>query len=208
MAQVDLSATGRLSAQSPSLATLSGWLQTDTPKRRRRCCGPSFATTSTISFSIGISPSPSNTLHIWAVLTSRHRNETGFDLWEEVSGASFFTTISQYRALVEGSALAAELRTTCGACDAVAPHILCFIQSYWSDEGYIISNSKSGPTPDPNLSWQRSAKDGTKPIQTPPAAERTVTASSAQYTLLTPAWAATRRPSSPAATAPSRTTRP
>jgi hypothetical protein len=36
------------------------------------------------------------------------RNNTGFDLWEEVSGSSFFTTNAQHRALVEGSALATQ----------------------------------------------------------------------------------------------------
>lgn len=72
-----------------------------------------------------------------------NRNQTGFDLWEEVSGASFFTTISQYRALVEGSTLAAQLQTTCEACDEIAPHVLCFLQSYWSNQGYVISNSAS-----------------------------------------------------------------
>ena len=78
---------------------------------------------------------------------TRDRNETGFDLWEEVSGASFFTTISQYRALVEGSALAAELRTTCKACDEIAPHVLCFLQSYWNNQGYITSNSMPSRPP-------------------------------------------------------------
>jgi len=68
-------------------------------------------------------------------------NQTGFDLWEEVSGSSFFTTAAQYRALVQGSKLAAELGTTCSTCGTVAPKILCFLQSYWSSSGnYLIAN--------------------------------------------------------------------
>ena len=42
-----------------------------------------------------------------------NRNSTGFDLWEEVSGSSFFTINAQHRALVEGSALAAQLGKSC-----------------------------------------------------------------------------------------------
>jgi hypothetical protein len=43
-----------------------------------------------------------------ANLSMLRRNNTGFDLWEEVSGSSFFTTNAQHRALVEGSALATQ----------------------------------------------------------------------------------------------------
>lgn len=95
---------------------------------------------------------------VWPVIrndlyyTAQYWNQTGFDLWEEVSGASFFTTISQYRALVEGSNLAAQLQTTCKACDEIAPHILCFVQSYWSNSGYVISNTQNNAG--------RSGKDG------------------------------------------------
>ncbi|CAI4214426.1 unnamed protein product [Parascedosporium putredinis] len=95
---------------------------------------------------------------VWPVIrndlyyTAQYWNNTGFDLWEEVSGASFFTTISQYRALVEGSNLAAQLKTTCKACDQVAPHILCFVQNYWNNAGYMVSNILT--------SASRSGKDG------------------------------------------------
>ena len=34
---------------------------------------------------------------IYSKLTERSRNRTGFDLWEEVNGSSFFTIASQYR---------------------------------------------------------------------------------------------------------------
>lgn len=71
----------------------------------------------------------------------RCRNESGFDLWEEVDGSSFFTVAVQHRALVEGSAIAAELGTSCAGCSSQAPQILCFLQSFWSpSNGYIVAN--------------------------------------------------------------------
>lgn len=69
-------------------------------------------------------------------------NDTGYDLWEEVSGSSFFTTANQHRSLVQGSALATVLGKTCTGCNDIAPQILCFLQSYWSSSsGYIIANT-------------------------------------------------------------------
>ncbi|USW54704.1 Putative glucoamylase, carbohydrate binding module family 20, six-hairpin glycosidase superfamily [Septoria linicola] len=86
---------------------------------------------------------------IWPIVSndltyvSRYWNQTGFDLWEEVNSASFFTTASQYRALVEGSALAAQIGKTCAHCDSQAPQVLCFLQSYWTGS-YILSNTGGG----------------------------------------------------------------
>ncbi|KAI1499790.1 Six-hairpin glycosidase-like protein [Biscogniauxia marginata] len=84
---------------------------------------------------------------VWPIIkndlayVAQYWNQTGFDLWEEVQGSSFFTVASQHRSLVEGSALAKSLGTTCSACDAIAPQVLCFLQSFWSSSsGYVISN--------------------------------------------------------------------
>jgi glucoamylase len=69
------------------------------------------------------------------------RNQTGFDLWEEVQGSSFFTINAQHRALVEGSALAAQIGKSCTYCDSQAPQVLCFLQSFWgSSQGFILAN--------------------------------------------------------------------
>ena len=69
------------------------------------------------------------------------RNETGFDLWEEVNGSSFFTIAVQHRALVEGAQLAALIGKTCSNCLSQAPQILCFLQNSWSPgSGYIYAN--------------------------------------------------------------------
>ncbi|KAL2017274.1 hypothetical protein VTK56DRAFT_2343 [Thermocarpiscus australiensis] len=88
---------------------------------------------------------------VWPVIkndlayTAQYWNETGFDLWEEVNGSSFFTIASSHRALVEGAALAAQLGTSCRACTTVAPHVLCFQQSFWKpSQGYIVSNINGG----------------------------------------------------------------
>jgi glucoamylase len=95
---------------------------------------------------------------VWPVIqndlayVAQYWNQTGFDLWEEVSGSSFFTVAAQHRSLVEGSVLAAQLGTTCNACDDIAPQVLCFLQTFWSpSNGYVLANT--------NVNNGRSAKD-------------------------------------------------
>lgn len=83
--------------------------------------------------------------NVWPVIerdlayTVRFWNQTGFDLWEEVNGSSFFTISASHRALVEGAALAKTLGETCDGCADNAPQVLCFAQSFWVN-GYIDSN--------------------------------------------------------------------
>ena len=82
---------------------------------------------------------------VWPVIskdlayTVRYWNQTGFDLWEEVNGSSFFTLSASHRALVEGAALATKLSQTCDGCVAATPQVLCFMQSFWTGS-YIDSN--------------------------------------------------------------------
>ncbi|KAH7359714.1 glucoamylase/glucan 1,4-alpha-glucosidase-like protein [Pyrenochaeta sp. MPI-SDFR-AT-0127] len=82
---------------------------------------------------------------VWPVIakdlayTVRYWNQTGFDLWEEVNGSSYFTLAASHRALVEGAALATKLSKTCDGCAAAAPQVLCFAQSFWTGS-YIDSN--------------------------------------------------------------------
>jgi glucoamylase len=93
---------------------------------------------------------------LWPIISNdlsyvgQNWNSTGFDLWEEVNGSSFFTLNAQHRALTEGAAMATQLGETCDEC-AVAPQILCFLQSFWNGE-YITSNI--------NVNNGRSGKDG------------------------------------------------
>jgi glucoamylase len=81
---------------------------------------------------------------IWPIISNdlsyvgQYWNQTGFDLWEETLGSSFFTIQNQHRALVEGAQLAHDLGVTCTGCDQ-APEILCFLQSFWNGK-YIVSN--------------------------------------------------------------------
>ncbi|KAF8895604.1 glycoside hydrolase family 15 protein [Infundibulicybe gibba] len=78
--------------------------------------------------------------------TKNYWNQTGFDLWEEVSSASFFTTAVQHRALREGAALEAKVAPSANGDYATqANHALCFLQSYWNpSQKYITSNTGGG----------------------------------------------------------------
>ncbi|KAI1434612.1 family 15 glycosyl hydrolase [Xylaria sp. CBS 124048] len=90
---------------------------------------------------------------VWPIISNdlsyvgQYWNQTGFDLWEEVQGSSFFTTQNQFRALVEGNALAATLGVQCTGCDQAA-QIACFLQgSYWNGEYFVANiNSNDGRT--------------------------------------------------------------
>jgi glucoamylase len=81
---------------------------------------------------------------VWPIISNdlsyvgQYWNQTGFDLWEEINGSSFFTIQNQYRSLVEGGNLAQTLNVTCTGCDQ-APEILCFMQSFWNGE-YLVAN--------------------------------------------------------------------
>jgi glucoamylase len=92
---------------------------------------------------------------VWPIISNdlsyvgQYWNQTGFDLWEETSGSSFFTIQNQHRSLVEGAALAQSLDVTCTGCDQ-APEILCFMQSFWNGE-YVLANI--------NVNNGRSGKD-------------------------------------------------
>ncbi|KAK3353146.1 family 15 glycosyl hydrolase [Lasiosphaeria hispida] len=87
---------------------------------------------------------------IWPVIANdlsyvgQYWNSTGFDLWEEVMGSSFFTTQAQYRSLVEGGALAGTLGVPCTACSE-APQVLCLLQTYWNGKYFTANiNDNSG----------------------------------------------------------------
>ncbi|PQE10149.1 glycosyl hydrolase family 15 protein [Rutstroemia sp. NJR-2017a WRK4] len=81
---------------------------------------------------------------IWPIISNdlsyvgQYWNQTGYDLWEEVLGSSFFTIQNQHRSLVEGAALARQLGVKCTGCDQ-APELLCFLQSFWNGQ-FIDSN--------------------------------------------------------------------
>ncbi|KAL8654467.1 MAG: hypothetical protein Q9226_003426 [Calogaya cf. arnoldii] len=82
---------------------------------------------------------------IWPIISNdlsyvgQYWNQTGFDLWEEVDGSSFFTVAVQHRALVEGQAFAEQIGTVCAACRSQAPEVLCFLQSFWNGN-FVTSN--------------------------------------------------------------------
>jgi glucoamylase len=82
---------------------------------------------------------------VWPVVqndlnfVAQYWNSTGFDLWEENSGSSFFTTAVQHRALVEGTALGKTLGNDTTNYESQAPNVLCFLQTYWNGQ-YAIGN--------------------------------------------------------------------
>lgn len=83
--------------------------------------------------------------NIWPVVqndlnyVAQYWNQTGFDLWEEVQGSSYFTLAAQHRALAEGSAFADSLGHDADNYNSQAPLILCFLQSFWNGTS-ITSN--------------------------------------------------------------------
>jgi len=82
---------------------------------------------------------------VWPVVlndlnyVAQYWNQSGFDLWEEVSGSSFFTVASQHRALVEGASFAKRLGQSCNNCESQAPNVLCFLQTFWNGK-YAVAN--------------------------------------------------------------------
>ncbi|CAK7202231.1 glycoside hydrolase 15 protein [Sporothrix eucalyptigena] len=87
--------------------------------------------------------------NVWPVVrndlsyVAQYWNQTGYDLWEEVSGSSYFTVSAQHRALVEGSAFASRVGSSCTYCDSQAPQILCYMQSFWTGS-YMNANFGGG----------------------------------------------------------------
>lgn len=88
--------------------------------------------------------------NIWPVVendlsyVAQYWNQTGYDLWEEVQGSSFFTIASQHKALVEGNTFATALGKSCDGCVSQAPQVLCFLQSFWNGSAVISNLGNSG----------------------------------------------------------------
>ena len=87
---------------------------------------------------------------IWPIVSNdlnyvaQYWNETGFDLWEEITGSSFWTTAVQHRALVEGASFASSIGKTCSSCEAEAPFLLCFLQDYWNGASIVPNINLQG----------------------------------------------------------------
>ncbi|KAG5644769.1 hypothetical protein DXG03_007677 [Asterophora parasitica] len=118
--------------------------------------GPALRATAVVTYANWL-VAQSNSTHVvqklWPVIkldldyVANKWNSSGFDLWEEVSSASFFTTAVQHRALREGVTLAQKLGQTgvVSLWTTQADNILCFLQSYWNPTGsYITSNTQGG----------------------------------------------------------------
>lgn len=81
---------------------------------------------------------------LWPVLkndldyVSKYWNLTGFDLWEETKGSSFFTISASFRALSEGASFASSLGHSSSTYLTQAKNILCFLQSFWDTSANTI----------------------------------------------------------------------
>ncbi|THH20579.1 hypothetical protein EW146_g793 [Bondarzewia mesenterica] len=118
--------------------------------------GPALRSTALISYANWLLDN-GNTTYVsnilWPIIkldldyVSSNWNQTTFDLWEEISSSSFFTTAVQHRSLREGSALATRIGQTSvvSGYNTQAADLLCFLQSYWNPSaGYITANTGGG----------------------------------------------------------------
>ncbi|KAG8759588.1 hypothetical protein FRC11_001789 [Ceratobasidium sp. 423] len=73
-------------------------------------------------------------------------NNTGYDLWEEVSGSSFFTIAVQHRALRQGAAFATAQSDSTRATTYTtqAANLLCFLQTFWNPTSNFASANVNG----------------------------------------------------------------
>ncbi len=110
--------------------------------------GPALRATALIAYSrslIGSGNASIELAALWPIISNdlsyvaQYWNQTGFDLWEEVDGSSFFTIAVQHRALVEGNALASQIGQPCPGCVSQAPQVLCLLQAFWNGE-YTLAN--------------------------------------------------------------------
>lgn len=112
--------------------------------------GPALRATALITYSryllsTGSESDRTEANNVWGVIrndlnyVAQYWNQTGFDLWEEVKGSSFFTIAVQYRALVEGAVLGEQLQDDVSAYKSQAQEVLCFYQSFWNGQ-YAVAN--------------------------------------------------------------------
>ncbi|KAJ8518386.1 hypothetical protein ONZ45_g4517 [Pleurotus djamor] len=118
--------------------------------------GPALRAMTLISYSKWLLEN-SNETHVsevlWPIIEKdldyvvNYWNRTGFDLWEEVSSSSFFTTAVQHRALREGATLAEAISGKAAAAQYAeqADNALCFLQTYWNEDiSYVVANTAPG----------------------------------------------------------------
>ncbi|KAJ7145278.1 glucoamylase [Mycena filopes] len=114
--------------------------------------GPALRSTTMITYANWLlkNSSASNVLDtLWPTIkldldyVAANWNQTGFDLWEEISSSSFWTTAVQHRSLREGATLATALGQDASAYTTQADNVLCFLQTYWNGE-FITSNTGGG----------------------------------------------------------------
>lgn len=110
--------------------------------------GPALRATALIAYArhlLSTGQTSAVTSIVWPIIrndldyVAQYWNQTGFDLWEETNGTSYFTIAAQHRALVEGSNLASSIGQSCPNCDSQAPQLLCLQQDFWTGS-YVKAN--------------------------------------------------------------------
>ncbi|KAI9369166.1 Six-hairpin glycosidase-like protein [Aspergillus egyptiacus] len=89
---------------------------------------------------------------VWPVVrndlsyVAQYWNRSGFDLWEEMYGHSFFTLAVSHRALVEGDIFAESIGRPCPGCASQAAQVLCVLQSFWTGRFIRANLNNNGRT--------------------------------------------------------------
>ncbi|CAE6485537.1 unnamed protein product, partial [Rhizoctonia solani] len=115
--------------------------------------GPALRATTMMTYGTSLGASNSYTTGtIWPYVkldldyVANNWNNTGYDLWEEVSGSSFFTIAVQHRALRQGAAFATAQgdSTRATTYTTQAANLLCFLQSFWNPTSNFASANVNG----------------------------------------------------------------
>ncbi|EGG08945.1 family 15 glycoside hydrolase [Melampsora larici-populina 98AG31] len=113
--------------------------------------GPALRASGLIDFGFSIwSTQPAYVSNVlWPIIqndlsyVANYWNMTGFDLWEEINGSSFFTIAVQHKALRKGFEFSSLFGLTNTTYYKNSGMLLCFLQSFWN-KNYIISNLNNG----------------------------------------------------------------
>ncbi|CAE6475613.1 unnamed protein product [Rhizoctonia solani] len=115
--------------------------------------GPALRATTMMTYGTYLGASNSYTTGtIWPYVkldldyVANNWNNTGFDLWEEVSGSSFFTIAVQHRSLRQGAAFATAQgdSTRATTYTTQAANLLCFLQTFWNPTSNFASANVNG----------------------------------------------------------------
>lgn len=118
--------------------------------------GPALRASALIDFGFSLwSTQPAYVSNVlWPIIqndlgyVANYWNMTGFDLWEEINGSSFFTIAVQHKALRKGFEFSSLFGLTNSTYYKNSGMLLCFLQSFWDNDHMIahlnVNNGRSG----------------------------------------------------------------